>query len=541
MARAAELARARILKDKGDLPGALAAFKKLAGQGARGSRVSGSAGSRCRPVTPPAPWRALQTFSSRFGNHPLAPAAQLTLARAQAAAGDKIGALATLRGLPERWPESPEAGQSFFVRASLLHGDRKPAEMVAVLREFLEKYPHDARALDACDAIAAVESAGGLAGMEAAVAGYRKFLEANRSSPQAPVALLKIAALWKGLAAAQGSYLVLGAAEREVWTTAVQRAVAAGEAVLEKFADRDAPVARALSLLVDCQRLRLGAKLMTDAQVAAYFSTLAGAHSALAGRIRFAAARLTAERDPTRALAEMRAAYDPAARYSPADLDGFTQALLRAGDFAAAAPVFRKLAQDYPAADDEAPEAGALALYGEGRLAEARGDFAAAAQAYEKLKAAHPRSNKIAEANVGIARQTLAAGRPDDALKLLGEAMRNAATPPDVRARALLLTAEAFKAKNQLAAAIDSFLKVAAFYPAAQSEAPSGLWEGAQLLEKQAAGLSETTVPKRSDQLARARKAYADLGARYAGNALAARARERAEALSASAAREKSR
>ncbi len=536
IAAAAELIRARVLKDKGDLAGALAAFKKardtFAGrpEAVEAAFWVGVVALQNRDAAGAA--AELKAFLGRFANHPLAPAAQFALGRAQEAAGDKSGALATLRELSEKWPGSPEAVQSYFLRANLLYAEKKTAEAVRMLTEFTEKYPRDEKALDACDAIAAVLSANGTSGIEAAGAYYQKFLDVNgSSSPKAPVALLKIATLWKKLALAQGSYLVLGAAEREVWTNAVNRSVAASEAVIEKYPD-SAAVTGALGNFVDCQRLLLGAKLKTETQVADSFAALAK-REGTRGRVWFAAARLTAERDPAKGLSEMKAAYDPGARYSPADLDGFTQALLRTGDFAMAAAVFGKLSKDYPASgaavasDEEAQEAQALALYGEGRLAEARGDFDAAARAYEKLKASHSRSNKLVEANVGIARRLLAAGKPDDALKLLGEAMRHAATPPEVRARALLLTAEVFKAKNDLPAAIDSFLKVAAFYPAAQPEAPSGLWEGAQLLEKQAANLSESTMPKRSDQLARARKAYADLGAKYAGAAFAAKARER--------------
>lgn len=543
VAAAAELTRARVLREKGDLANALADFKKVrdtfagrpeaaeaafwVGVVALQNRDAGGAVAE------------LKAFLDRFANHPLSPAAQLALGRAQEAAGDKPSALATLRALPEKWPASLEAGQSYFLRANLLYAEKRAAEAAGALREFTEKYPHDEKALEACDVMAALESANGAAGVKAAVTGYQKFLDSNgSSSPKAPVALLKIAALWKKLAVAQGSYLVLGATEREVWTNAVNRSVAASEAVMEKYPD-SAAFAGALGNFVDCQRSLLVAKLKTEAQVAESFAALAK-REATRGRVRFAAARLAAERDPAKGLAEMRAAYDPGTRYSPADLDGFTQGLLREGDFATADAVLQKLARDYPATGagdparaEETQEAQALALYGEGRLAEARGDFEAAARAYEKLKATYPRSNKFAEASVGIARRLLAAGRPDDALKLLGEAMRHAATPSEVRARALLLTAEVFKAKNDLPAAIDSFLKVAAFYPATQPEAPSALWEGAQLLEKQAAGLSETTTPKRSDQLARARKAYADLGAKYAQNVLAAKARERFEALSA--------
>ena len=549
LAAAAELGRARLLQAQGDLAGALAAFKKIrdayadrpeAGEaafwiGAVALQMKDAAGAASE----------LKTFLGKFPQSPLAPAAQLALGRAQAAAGDKAGAQATLAELPGKFPNSPEAAQTYFLRANWFYADKNTSEMTRVLREFIEKYPHDEKVFDAADALAAVLAAQTPPRIDEALAGYQKFLDQNGDSPKAPLALLKLAALWKKTGVELGNYLVLGEPQRAVWQKALSQSVAASERLLEIYPDSK-EVAGALANLVECQRLRVGARLQTDAQVGEYFAALpekVGAGATLRSRVRFTAARLTAEKDPAGALAEMQAAYDPNVIYAPADLDQFTTALLRAGDAEAAGPVFAKAAQDYPLPNGLSPaqappdvqEAQALALYGQARLAEARGDADAAAEAYAKLQADYPRSNKLAEANLGLARRLVAQGKPDDALKLLSAVARTTAAPLEVRAAGLLLSAEIFRARNDLGAAIDAFLKVAAFYPNALPDAPRGLWEGAQLLENQAASLGDAPAqpngPTRSSQLARARKAYDDLVKKYAASEFAAKARERLATL----------
>jgi hypothetical protein len=81
-------------------------------------------------------------------------------------------------------------------------------------------------------------------------------------------------------------------------------------------------------------------------------------------------------------------------------------------------------------------------------------------------------------------------------------------------------------------------LKVAVFYPKSP-EAPAGLWKGAELLEKQAAALGSKPAkpggPTRESQLARARKAYQDLAAKYPDSPWAGKARDRVAALPAPA------
>ena len=139
------------------------------------------------------------------------------------------------------------------------------------------------------------------------------------------------------------------------------------------------------------------------------------------------------------------------------------------------------------------------------------------------------------EAKLGLAESLVANGKPDEAMPLLADVMKLPATPVLTRARALFLVGTILEGKGK-EDAMDSYLKVAVFYPASP-EAAEGLWKGGQLLEKQAAGLSETPAkaggPTRSGQLARARKAYQDLVAKYPGSQWNAPAKARIAALPA--------
>ena len=530
LAAAAALGRARVLQQQGDLPGALAGFRRVRGEfPARPEAVeAGCAVGTVLLAAKDAPGAVneLKAFVARNPASPLTPNATLTLARAQQAAGDKPGALATLAELPGKFPRSPEAPASLLLRASLLYADKNTAEMTEVLQEFARRYPDDPKLYEATETLAAVQAAASPPQTGAAVATLRGFLERHADSPRAPDALLKIANLQRKTATDLGRYLVLGADQREVWKKGLTASIATAEELLDKHPDAGAPVALVLTCLLDGQRLLADAKLKTDAEIPAYCAALAERHAgnpALGSRIRFRGAALQAERDPAGGIAAMRAAFDPALIYSPADLDTFAGALLRAGDAAAAAGVLEKAARDYPLPAGVAPaqaapdvqEAQALALYGQARLAEAKADHAGAAALYGRLKAEFPRSPKLAEANLGLARPLVAAGKFDDALRLLSEVARAPNAPLETRARGILLTGEVFERQNKLPEAIDALLKVAVFYPGAATEAGEGLWRGSGLLERQAAGLSEATRPKQSEQRARGRKALEDLVAKY--------------------------
>ena len=540
----AEQTRASVLKDKKDLDGALAVFKKV--RDTYKDRPEGEESAfwvgwtLLQKKDYPGAISELKAFVDKYPQSRLLPSALAILGQAQQASGAKDAALATLADVSNRFPQSQEATAAYFGRANIFLADRKYDDAANVLTEFTNKRPDSEQAFAAYEQIAAIQTQ--QTQIEAAAATYEKFLGKQPASPQAPAALGKLAALWLRAARAMGNYIVLGAPQRETWKADLAKSIAASEQQLDRFPEAPA-TALGLRDLLDCQRLLIEAKVKTLADVRDYFQKLADKYEndpGARGRILFRLAALTAEKDPAQALADMKTAYDPAVVYSPADAELYTDGLLP-GDPDTAAQVFDKLARDYPSPPGVPPaqappavqDAQSLVLYGRGTLAALRGDQSAAAQAFTELKRSYPRSSKLAEANLGLAQNLLAQGKPNDALPLLAEVAKNPRSPLAVRAHGLFLNGEIQAAKGSVEA-IDSYLKVAAFYPTAP-DAPEGLSKGAGLLEKQAATLPDTPAkpgaPTKPGQLARARKAYNDLVMKYPDSKWTAQAKARLAAL----------
>ena len=546
IAATAELSRARILKDKKDLDGALAAFRKVREKYKdRPEAVEASfwiGWTLLQKKDTAGAIAELKAFSTQNPQSRLIPAALFTLAQAQEASGARDGALATLADLAARFPQSAEAAGAYFEQANIFLAGKKYEELTRVLTAFVDKYPESDQTFAATEQIAAVQAQNGQ--IEAAVGAYEKYLSRRADSPHAPDALAREAALWLRAAHGLGTYIVLGAPERETWMRDVRNAIAAAERAVDRYPDAPGS-ALALQSLSDGERLLVETRQQTAAQVADYFHALAARNAdkpAARSRILFRLASLTSEKDPERALEDMRAAYDPAVVYSPSDLDAYGTALLKSHS-ADAAAVFEKAAKDYPLPPGMTPaqapadvqEAQALALYGRGTLAADAGKGDAAVRAFTDLKRDYPRSSKIPNANLGLAQNLIAKGHADDAMALLAEVARSSTSPVEARARALFLNGEVQAARGD-DGAIDAYLKVAAFYPSSP-DAPEGLWKGGQMLEKQAAKLGDTPAkpggPTKATQLARARKAYEDLTARYADSKWSAEAKARLAALPA--------
>jgi TolA-binding protein len=348
-----------------------------------------------------------------------------------------------------------------------------------------------------------------------------------------------MAQVWLEAAKALGPYIILSDAQRAAWHEDLARAIAAGELQLAEYPEAPAS-APGLQTLLECQRMLVLSKDQTEDKVRAYFEGLAAKYQgkpAAHSRILFRLAALSLDADPARALAEMQAAYNPAVVYSPLDMQLFTQELMKGPDLTAASLAFDKLAQDYPLppgvapgdAPQEVQDAQAIALAGQGQIALKAGRLDEARQVFSELAKDYPKSPQRFQADLGLAEVLAAAGKFDEALPLLAGVAKSPLAPQNARARALFLNGQVQEAKGQ-DGAIDAYLKLAAFYPGAP-EAAESLWRGAQLLEKQAAGLgdlpSKPGAPTRPGQLARARKAYTELTAKYAGSPFAEQARSR--------------
>lgn len=543
----AELARAKVLKDKKDYDGALASFKKVRDtfkdlpEGEEAAYWVGWTLLQKKDLA-----GATAELKGLIDKNPkgrLTPTALLALAQVQQAGGAKDQALATLADVSARFPEAPESTNAYFARANIDLADRKYDDMVRVLTEYVDKNPDSDQLAAAYDQIAAVQLQAKQ--YDAAAATYEKYLAKEGDAPDSPAVLGKLAALWQRAARALGAYVVLGAPQRETWQADLEKSIAASERQLERYPDAPA-TAQGVGNLAECQALLVDAKVKTAAQATDYFQKLAERlkdKPAARSRVLFRLAALAAEKDPAKALDDLRTAYDPNVVYDPADLDVYTQALLAGGDPAAAGPVFDKLAADYPLPAGVSPaqapadvqEAQALALYGRGRLAALKGDEAGASKAFAELKKNYPRSPKIPEANLGVAENLIAQGKADEAMPLLMQVAKTPTAPLNVRARAVFLSGEVMAKRGSIEAA-DAYLKVAAFYPNAP-EAAEGLWKGGQALEQQADLLGDTPKnpggPTRTSQLARARKAYGDLMSKYADSKWVEQAKARLAALPA--------
>ena len=546
---AGELTRAGFLAGKRDFNGALAGFKKVRDT-YKGLPEAEEAAFRVGVVAFqkkdfPGAITELKSFIGAFPQSKELPSAILTLAQAQQGSGAKDQALATLTDLAAKFPDSEQASNGYFLRANIYLSDKKYDETAKVLTEFVEKHPDSEQAFSAYNTIASIQTQQNK--YDEAAASYEKFISKEPpNSPEVAEALSKVAALWLRAAKGMGSFIVLGAPQKEVWTKDLENSIASSERQLQGFPEAPS-TALGLQNLLECQKLLVGAKVKTEEQVVQYFQGLSDKYRDNPGarsRILFRLASLTAEKDPAKALADMKAAYDPKVVYSPADLELYSRGLL-ARDPAGAEAVFDKAVQDYPVpagmtpaqAPADVQEAQALALFGRAKLAEAKGDKAGAGKLYDELIKTYPRSPKVSEAKLGVAESLVSNNKPDEAIPMLADVLKLPTTPIPARARAMFLMGKIQEGKGQ-EGAMDSYLKVAVFYPVS-AEAPEGLWKGGQLLEKQAANLSETPAkpggPTKSGQLARARKAYQDLAAKYPTSEWAAQAKARVAALPAPA------
>ncbi len=226
-------------------------------------------------------------------------------------------------------------------------------------------------------------------------------------------------------------------------------------------------------------------------------------------------------------------------------------ALIDAKKFPEATAVFQKVAKDYPtpantqaaAAPPQVQEAQAIALFGLGRVAQASGDATKAGQIFEQLKALYPWSPKVLEANYGIAVAFKDQGKLDEAQGLLRGVIAGQQATAELRANATLLTGyiliERAKAETDpkkqsdlRGSAIDTFSKIGDYFEGVPVAAAEGLWNAGQLLEQQAAGVTDPKQkPFQIQQLNRARTTYEQLIKDYPNSQYAPKAQERLNTL----------
>jgi tetratricopeptide (TPR) repeat protein len=254
------------------------------------------------------------------------------------------------------------------------------------------------------------------------------------------------------------------------------------------------------------------------------------------------------EKDKARSLEQMNSAFKPTVVYMPKDMEIYGLALLDAGKAEQAVLVFQKISTDYPnpqgvdpqAAPQLIQEAQAAAIFGMGRVAQVSKKTPEAAQFFNQLKSLYPWSPKMLEANYGMAEALIAENKADEAMKILGAIIRAQNATADLRASSFLLygyimkdkattETDPEKKKQALATAIDFFMKIPQFYSGVPAAALTGLWEGAQLLEQQAAVSSDSKF--KAQQLKRAKAAYNQIKESFPNDKLAPQAEERFKSL----------
>ncbi|MEI8234195.1 MAG: tetratricopeptide repeat protein [Verrucomicrobiota bacterium] len=549
LAAAAESGIANILKDTGKIDEALAQYQKIATtyagmpQAENAAFWVGQIHLQKGDVD-----KAIPELTAFLKEHPkseLFPGAKYSLAQACGRKPDTATALRLFKEIADEFPKSEAAPYAFFEQSNLLGGPDKADERDALMKEFIRRYPDHDKVFYAYNTIAQdLLAKGQTAG---AIALYALMVEKHPQDPQAPTALFNVATLWNQQANALGRYFALNEAQRAAWTAALGNSLAACEKLIGDYPESQ-PVALAMQYLLSGQKLLSTAQLKTDEQITAYFQDLAGRFAnrpQTRSKILFTLASFTYEKDKTKAVEQMTAAYDPKLLYAAADIDLYGGALLEQGKVEEAVKVYQKLAADFPDADPAHPEksplqtqeAQAIALFGTAKALQSKGQIAQAAEKFETFKRLYPSSaaDKILEANYGIAILAHQEKKDDTALPLLIQIIRARTASNELRANAMLLHAQIQEGKNELLPAIDQYLKIALFYDSIPAAAAEGLWRGGQLLEKQAAGLPQTSAnPKdvtKPTQLHKALKAYKDLVAKYPSAPHVGEAKARIDAL----------
>jgi len=480
-------------------------------------------------------------------NHPLVPTALFYLAQAKLATGDVSGAVKVFTELAEKYPDSQTAPFTYFARMQILARERKVDEINALMREFITKYPKDDKVFFAYEQIAQNEL--GRSKWEDAIRMYTEYVEKYADSPKAPTALLKLAELQKQWAESLGRYSALTTDERKVWQERMDSAITTGERLVKQYPNSP-DLALGIQNLIGAQNALVAAELKSKSDLENYFQELAqnAPNDIVKSKILFGLASWISATDEARALAIMSEAYRPDVIYAPSDLDIYGQALLRAGKVDEAEKVFVKLSNDYPipegtdpkAAPPQIQQAQAIALFGMARVAQERGLTAEAGALFAKLKELYPWSPKVLEAELGIAQANVAVGKLDDALARLPGLIRSPNATAELRAKALLLGGQIMKRKaasatdtkakqDAMGAAVDYFIKIDQFYSGVPTIAAEGLYEGAQMLEAQAAASSDAAFKKQ--QMDQAKRSYQELVKKYPESPFAEKARQRLSVL----------
>ncbi len=503
---AAEFGIATVHRSTGKLDDAIKEFKQVRDQYAGAPEAEQAAFFLAQTIQEKGELKAavpeLQAFLKKFPESTLAPMALYTQAQIQLQLGQKKEALATFKDVSTKYPQSDVGSYSYFDRARAANGDQHFEECVAIMKAFIAAYPNSPQLYDAYDFMAQIDVA--QSKPADAIAVYEEYVNQKSTDVNTPRALLRIAGLWQGMLEKLPSYIALNVDQRKDWEQDSANALAAAEKVVDQFPESP-QVALALDSLLESQKRRVKAKLMTQADVEKYFQDLSKkfeSKPSTRSKVIFTLARDTFDQDKAKAIQEMSTAYDPILRYAPRDLDLYGEALLQSNKLDDARKVYEKLATDYPTpkgvdptkAPRDVQEAQAISLFGAGRVLQEQKKSAESKEKFDTLKQMYPWSPKLLEANYGIAASLFEQKNYPDALKLLVAVTRSSQAPSELRAKSMFLLAKINEAQQDYSAAINNYLKIEAdFGRGAPALSAEGLWRGAQLLEKE--GNGEIAMP----------------------------------------------
>jgi TolA-binding protein len=526
---AAEFGIADIYRQTGKIDEAIVAFKKVRDQYSETSQAPNAAffvgQLALEKGDPKTAITELEKFVKDYPKNELLPEALMTLGGAQNSAGQKDAAIATFKKVAADFPESKVAPFAYFQQGAILNQDSKQDEVVAIMREFIQKYPESGEALyQAYDFIAQVHAAQQKG--DEALADYEEFVTKNPKNPAAPAALLKIASLHKASADQMGRYVALNEEKKADWVKHIDASQKTAERVLNDYSESQ-EVALALKSLLECQKMRQQAKLITEADVQQYFEGFAKkfeAQPATRSKIIFTLASYTFEKDKAKAIQQMASVYDASQKYAPTDLDLYGQALIEEGKLDEANKIFEKLAADYEnpkgveptKAPRDVQEAQSISLFGIGKVLQKQNKLDDAKAKFDQLEKLYGWSPKMQEANYGIALGLREDKAYDNALKRLLGVVNSRTASAELRAAAMLLFARINEDKGNFDAAIDNYIKVARLYTGVPDAAAEGLFRGAQLLEKQGTGqiARATPAPKQAESKTAKSGNKASLGAK---------------------------
>ena len=492
-------------------------------------------------VDPPKALPLLQAYVKKFADGKNAAKAMMMIGQVQGSMGQLDAAMQSYKDLVEKFPKTDLAPQAVFAQATILAKEQKTDDMVKLLRDFIKTYNDDKDIFYAYETIGQTQvTKGDVAG---AINTYTEMASEHADNPKAATALYRTAELWRKQADALGRYMNLNETQRKQWSDNIASSVDASEKLVEQFPDSD-QVGLALKTLLADQEMLLSAKQKTPDDLDKYFHGLAdkfGDNPALKSRILFTLATYTYGKDPAKALVQMSEAYNPSLVYAPADLDLYGEALIDQGKAAEAYKIYEKLGKDFPNPEGTEPvqapqqiqEAQATAFFGMGAALAKQGKTAESGKLFSQMKTLYPWFPKVVEANYYIAKSLVEEKKLGDALKLLIPTTANRNAPSALRARSLVLIGDIDVAQNNNDAAMDTYLKAAFQFGGVADAAAEGFWKGAQLLEKQAGLLNETSTPKRSAQIQKAINAYKAIVTKYPNSPHLKDAQERLDALGA--------